>query len=89
MGNSEMNGLLNRPTSSDRTDAAWLWGFHIFKDGNSWCAVGPNFVNLQESVAGFGSTPIAAYAQWLVRRACRHGALPPRYKDFTIHLVRR
>lgn len=28
----------------------------IFKDGNQWCAVFGDFVNLQESVAGFGPT---------------------------------
>ena len=31
-------------------------GFHLFKDGNAWCAVGPHFQNLQESDAGFGDT---------------------------------
>lgn len=31
-----------------------------FKDGNAWCAVKPDFVNLQESDAGFGDTPEAA-----------------------------
>jgi hypothetical protein len=89
MGNSEMNGLQSQPAFFERTDTSRLWGFHIFQDGNSWCAVGPNFIDLQESVAGFGSTPIAAYTQWLVRRAGRRGALPPRYKDFTVHLARR
>jgi hypothetical protein len=92
MENFERNGSRSRPGSYDRSDAARLWGFHIFRDGNSWCAVGPNFLNLQESVAGFGSTSMAAYAQWLVQRTCqrdRRGALPPRYKDFTIHLARR
>jgi len=29
----------------------------VFLDGNSWCAVHPDFVNLQESPAGFGNTP--------------------------------
>lgn len=29
----------------------------VFKDGNSWCAVMPDFVDLQESLAGFGDTP--------------------------------
>jgi hypothetical protein len=28
----------------------------VFKDGSAWCAVLPGFVNLQESVAGFGDT---------------------------------
>ena len=27
-----------------------------YKDGDQWCAVGSNFVNLQESTAGFGNT---------------------------------
>lgn len=29
----------------------------VFKDGNSWCAVKSDFVDLQESPAGFGDTP--------------------------------
>ena len=29
----------------------------VFKDGDMWCAVGPDFINLQESPAGFGETP--------------------------------
>jgi hypothetical protein len=28
----------------------------VYKDGNMWCAVYPNFINLQESPAGFGKT---------------------------------
>lgn len=92
MENFEMNGPQTHPSPYDRRDAARLWGFHIFHDGNSWCAVGPAFIDLQESLAGFGSTPMAAYAQWLARRTCQReqrGALPPRYKDFMIHLARR
>lgn len=27
-----------------------------FKDGNQWCAVDDDFVNLHESIAGFGAT---------------------------------
>jgi len=29
----------------------------VFRDGDSWCAVMPDFINLQESPAGFGATP--------------------------------
>lgn len=29
-------------------------GWKVFRDGNQWCAVGPGFVDLQESDAGFG-----------------------------------
>lgn len=32
----------------------------VFKDGNAWCAVYPDFVNLQESPAGFGDSPEVA-----------------------------
>lgn len=28
----------------------------VFKDGNAWVAVHPDFINLQESPAGFGDT---------------------------------
>lgn len=37
-------------------------GFHIFRDGNAWCAVGPHFQDLQTSEAGFGDTPEEAHA---------------------------
>lgn len=33
--------------------AKWI---HIFRDGNKWCATRGDFVNLQESPAGFGDT---------------------------------
>lgn len=39
-------------------------GFHIFMDGNAWCAVGPAFRDLQQDSAGFGHTPRAAYEAW-------------------------
>lgn len=35
----------------------WDTGVRVYKDGGLWCAVGPNFENLQESEAGFGETP--------------------------------
>ena len=34
-----------------------------FMDGNAWCAVKPDFINLQESPAGFGDTPDGAIAE--------------------------
>lgn len=33
-----------------------------FMDGNAWCAVHPDFINLQESPAGFGDTREEAIA---------------------------
>lgn len=40
-------------------------GIRTYKDGNAWCAVKPDFVNLQESDAGFGNTPEAATKELL------------------------
>lgn len=37
--------------------AWWRNGTRVFRDGDAWCAVRSNFINLQESAAGFGSTP--------------------------------
>lgn len=37
-----------------------LKGYRITKDGNQWCAVNDSFINLQESIAGFGDNPIMA-----------------------------
>lgn len=34
----------------------------VQRDGSAWCATFPDFVNLQESPAGFGDTPEAARA---------------------------
>jgi hypothetical protein len=34
----------------------------VFMDGNAWCAVKPDFINLQESHAGFGNTREEAIA---------------------------
>ena len=37
--------------------------YHLFKDGDMWCATFPDFINLQESDAGFGETPTIAIAE--------------------------
>ena len=37
-------------------------GIRVFKDGDSFCAVYPSFINLQESRAAFGGTPQEARA---------------------------
>jgi hypothetical protein len=31
-------------------------GFHLFRDGGAWCAVGPHYIELVLSPAGFGAT---------------------------------
>jgi len=42
-------------------------GPKVFKDGNAWCAVFPNFVNLQESPAAFGSSADDARGRLLMQ----------------------
>lgn len=37
-------------------------GFHLFRDGNMWCAVGPHFQDLMKSNAGFGHDHAEAVA---------------------------
>lgn len=31
--------------------------YRVYKDGDQWCAVGPDFIDLQQSPAGFADTP--------------------------------
>lgn len=38
-------------------------GVNIFLDGNAWCATRKDFVDLQESPAGFGDTALEAMAE--------------------------
>ena len=38
-------------------------GYRIFKDGDQWCAVGHDFIDLQQSPAGFADTPGEAIEQ--------------------------
>lgn len=40
----------------------WNTGVQVCKDGDAWCAVGPDFINLQESTSGFGKNPREAVA---------------------------
>ncbi len=38
-------------------------GCNLYMDGDKWYATGPDFTNLQESLAGFGDTALEAMAQ--------------------------
>lgn len=42
--------------------------YTIQLDRNEWCAVDSNFINLQESIAGFGSTPVEALKRLLEQK---------------------
>ena len=43
----------------------WNTGVSVKKDGDSWCATGEGFINLQESHAGFGDSPNEAVKELL------------------------
>jgi len=56
--------------------------YRIFKDGNQWCAVQPGFINLQESNAEFGDTPVAALTELARKHPDRnHFPLPEAEKE--------
>jgi hypothetical protein len=65
-------------------------GFHIFKDGSAWCAVGPHFRDLMQDRAGFGDAPEDAFEAWWqanenspnIRAVVQ---TKPAFSDFTVH----
>jgi hypothetical protein len=42
----------------------WNTGIQVMKDGSMWVSFGPDFINLQESEAGFGLTPDEAVKEY-------------------------
>ena len=44
----------------------WNTDIKVFLDGSSWCATKGDFINLQESDAGFGETPNDAVTDLMV-----------------------
>jgi hypothetical protein len=43
----------------------WNTEIDMKLDGNAWCCTGSGFINLQESVAGFGSKPCEAFDDYI------------------------
>jgi hypothetical protein len=62
-------------------------GFHLLKDGNAWCAVGPEFRDLKRSPAGFRATPQEAVKELCaqLRRAGYPDRSMPRVGAFLVH----
>jgi hypothetical protein len=62
-------------------------GFHLLKDGGTWLAVGPEFVDLQRSPAGFGNTRQEAVRE--LRGQLRMAGYPdhslPKLGEFKAH----
>jgi hypothetical protein len=62
-------------------------GFHLLRDGHAWCAVGPEYVDLQRSPAGFGDTKaeaVRALRAELRKAGWLDNALPT-LSGFTVH----
>ena len=62
-------------------------GFHLLKDNNVWLAVGPEFVDLVRSPAGFGNTREEAVRE--LRAQLRMAGYPDyslrTLGEFTVH----
>ena len=71
----------------NRDIGAIAHGFHLLKDWGVWLAVGPEFVDLQRSPAGFGNTQREAVKELraeLRRQGWPDSALPA-LSSFTAH----
>jgi hypothetical protein len=53
-------------------------GVHVILEGNQWCAVFNDFINLQESAAGFGETVPIALSQLARESRIDSSPLPAR-----------
>jgi hypothetical protein len=62
-------------------------GFHLLMDGDVWLAVGPEFVDLQRSPAGFGNTREEAVRELRtqLRMAGYSDHSLPSLGEFTVH----
>ena len=40
--------------------------YKIFLDGEAWCAVSDNLINIQESICGFGESAIEALGELII-----------------------
>lgn len=50
---------MSNPTADQKT-------YSVFKDGAAWCATVNGFINLQESLAGFGALPAIALGALII-----------------------
>ena len=71
-------------TDEDAKIYAARVGALIERDGNQWCAMRGDFINLQESPAGFGDTAMDALAQLALALGFKPGK--PQRRGFTVLL---
>lgn len=62
------NGASNTFSNLGPRPSWWNKGIQVFKDGDAWCATTNEFLNLQESVAGFGTTPNDAVSDLIINQ---------------------
>lgn len=62
-------------------------GFHVFRDGADWCAVGPTFESLATSIVGFGNSPARAVHELRIAayKAGERFHKLPIITEFTVH----
>jgi hypothetical protein len=58
-------------------------GWHLVRDGNAWCALGPEFYDLTVSAVGWGSTPEGARNALEAR--CDGEIQVPALREFQVH----
>ena len=58
-------------TDEDAKEFAERTKLKLFKDGNQFCATFDDFINLQESQAGFGDSALEAFADLARQRSCK------------------
>jgi hypothetical protein len=58
-------------------------GWHLVRDGNAWCALGPEFYDLAVSAVGWGSSPEAARNALEAR--CDGEIHVPAIREFQVH----
>ena len=53
-GNYCSNNVSNIVCNNGKDPDWWNTDINVFLDGDSWCSTRDGFINLQESIAGFG-----------------------------------
>lgn len=56
-GNQKCKDVLKRASRKRFFPLEPYEEYRLYKQGNQWCAVDKDFVNLDESIAGFGASP--------------------------------
>jgi hypothetical protein len=72
--------ILRTPLESGAVTLGW----HVIREGDAWCAVGPLFEDLLVSPSGWGSTPEQARAALTLRHQREDTAVVPQLAAFRL-----